>query len=73
MAAVLIFLFDRFIISRAAQKKHVIIRLLVLIVAHIIVAHDVIVVVGPVMEDITHLLSSVILAVVNGSGDRGGR
>ncbi len=54
-------------------KKHVLIRLLVLFVARVIVAHVVINVVDRVIDDITHLFSSVILAVVDGSSNRSGR
>ncbi len=51
-------------------KKHVRIRLLILVVVCVIVAHVVIVIFSRVVDDITHLLSSVILAVIDGSGDR---
>ncbi len=51
-------------------KKHICLRLPVLIIAPLIIAHAVIVAVGCVVDDVTHLLLSVVLAVIDGSGDR---
>jgi hypothetical protein len=54
-------------------KKHNRIHLLVLIVTCIIVTHVVIVIVGCVVDKVTHLLLSVLLAVVDDSGNRSSR
>jgi hypothetical protein len=54
-------------------NKNLSLCLLVFVVARIIITHVVIVIVGRVVDNITHLLLSVVLAVVDGSGNRSSR